>query len=182
MQTSVLQLSTFSSGFPASFQSTFAKGFNHSVKRASYIQTLLIGSFFPTHKNKMSKRKQFALKQVLKPTTAARHQPRFHPTHLRPHRLHLHQQKETRIAFAAAVATNLTALLISFTMFSQIQLGTPRPRPRPHHAGTTWKKTSASTTTTALTQQRLPINKYKRQKTKKNKKHFFILFNISEIS
>jgi hypothetical protein len=30
-------------------------------------------------------------------------------------------------------------------------------------AGTTWKKTSGSTTTTALTQRRPHINKYRRQ-------------------
>ena len=148
MQTSVLQLSTFTSGFPASFPSTFAKGFNHSVKRASYIQTLLIGLFFPTHKNKMFKRKQFALKQVLKPT--APRQARFHPTHLHLHRLHLHQQKETRIAFAAAVAGNLIVLPRSFTTRLQIRFGKPRRHPpiQAHHPGTIWKKTFASRTTT----------------------------------
>mgnify|MGYP006871751955 CR=1 FL=1 len=164
MQTSVLPLSTFSSGFPASFQSTFVKGFNPSAKRASCIQTLLIGLFFLTHKNKMSKRKRFVLKQVLKPTAHRQH--RFHPTHLHPHRLHLHQQKETRIAFAVAVATNSTVLLKFSTTCLQILLGRPRPRPRlrhpmqAHHPGTTWKKTSASTTTTPAAPSPL-INKYK---------------------
>ena len=158
MQTSVLQLCTFSFGFPASFQSIFAKGFSHSVKRASCFQTLLIGLFFLTHKNKRN-HLLYAPKQVLKPS--ARRQPRFHPTLLHLHHLHLHQQKETRtrtrIAFAAAVATNLIVLLKSFTTHSQIRLGKPRP-PRRHRrmfqaqAGTTWKKTSGSTTTTALTQ------------------------------
>ena len=164
MQTSVLQLSTFSSGFPASFPSTFAKGFNHSVKRASYIQTLLIGSFFLTHKNKMFKRKRFALKQVLKPT--ARRQPPFHPTHLHLHRLHLplHQQKNTWIAFAAAVAGNLIVLPRSFTTRLQIQLGKPRRHPPPiqaHHPGTTWKKTFASRTTTPAASPSSLINEYK---------------------
>ena len=176
MQTSVLQLSTFSSGFLASFQSTFVKGFSHSAKRASCIQTLLIGLFFLTRKNKMSKRKKFALKQLSKPT--ARRQHRFHPTHSDVRRLHLHlhphQQKNIRIAFAAAVAGKLIVLLKSFTTRLQIQFGKPRQRhPPPNQtgttwAGTTWKKTFASTTTTPAAPSSL-INEYKRLKRNKQK-------------
>ena len=166
MQTSVLQLCTFTSGFPASFPSTFAKGFSHSVKRASCIQTLLIGLFFLTRKNKMSKRRRFALKRVSKPT--ARRQRRFHPTRLHLHRLHLHQQKNTAIAFADAAAGKLIVLLKSFTTRLQIQFGKTRQRrhPPPNQPGTTWKKTFASTTTTPAAPSSL-INEYKRLKRNK---------------
>ena len=170
MQTIVLRLCTFTSGFQASFRSIFAKGLNHSAKRALCFQTHLIGLFFLTHKNKVFKRKIFALKQLLKPT--ARRQPPFHPTRLHLHHLHLDQQKEptTRIAFVDAVALNLTALLKSFTTCLQIQPGIPPPRQSrmtfqapPHHHGSTgtWKKTSASSTTTPAAPSPL-INKYKR--------------------
>jgi hypothetical protein len=83
--------------------------------------------------------------------TTARRQPRFHLTHLHLHHLHLHQQKETRIAFAVAVATNLIVLLKSFTTHLQIQFGKQQRHPMQaphHHAGTTWKRTFVSTTTT----------------------------------